>query len=84
MSATLLILNSPRLRQIASQGAAYFLGNTMRDLAIRLLDDAHGINRQAWKLLGDILEDEGHQDITDAVLPVGDRWRLPPDHGLVA
>ncbi len=39
----------------------------VRNLALDLLDDEHGINRQAYKSLADWLDDEGCSDIVDAV-----------------
>ena len=39
----------------------------VRNLALDLLDDEYGINRQAFNQLADWLEDEECDDIVDAV-----------------
>ena len=49
---------------------------TYRNLALLLLDDEYGINRQAWKLLADLLEDNGDNDVIDAVQEKGGRYCL--------
>lgn len=54
----------------------------MRSLALALLDDDQGINLQAWKILRDILEDEGDTDIIEAVKIQDDRVYLPSDSGV--
>lgn len=54
----------------------------MRELAIVILDDEHGIRMSAWKFLRDVLvEDGGHEgrndDILDAVKNTEGRVYLP-------
>lgn len=43
------------------------MSQALRNLALDLLDDEHGINLQAWKSLADWLEDEGCEDIVAEV-----------------
>ena len=51
----------------------------MRELAIALLDDDHGINANAWQMLSAALKEEGgNDDILNAVDATGmDRFYLP-------
>ena len=50
----------------------------MRQLAIALLNDEHGINNDAWVMLSAALEDEGgNEDILTAVKSTEGRWYLP-------
>lgn len=54
----------------------------MRDFAIALLDDEHGIRMAAWKFLRDVLIEEGgheggNDDILDAVKCTEGRVYLP-------
>lgn len=48
----------------------------MRELAITLLNDDHGINVNAWHILRDLLIEEGHEDIVDAVKATEGRFYL--------
>lgn len=50
----------------------------MRELIIALLDDSHGVNKRAWKILNDImLDDTSLHDIFVAVKANENRWYLP-------
>lgn len=50
----------------------------MRELAIALLDDEHGISTNAWKMLSAVLEEEGNnEDILNAVKAQDGRFFLP-------
>ena len=49
---------------------------TLRNLAIDLLDDEHGINSQAWKILADMLYDTDAIDILDAVEATDGRYYI--------
>lgn len=51
---------------------------TIRELAIALLNDDHGVNAQAYELLADLLaQDGGSEDILQAVEATDDRVYLP-------
>lgn len=43
------------------------MNNSLRQLALELLDDDQGINSRAWKTLSDMLYDDEQNDIIDAV-----------------
>jgi hypothetical protein len=51
----------------------------MRELAIALLDDEHGISEHAWDVLQMLLEagDDDFSDIINNVKAVQGRWILP-------
>ena len=49
----------------------------MRELALALLNDEHGVNKVAWKILIDLLVKEKHKDILNAVKVQDERWYLP-------
>lgn len=50
----------------------------IRTLAFRLLEDDHGINEYAWRVLCNLLEKEGgNEDIIFAVKAQDSRWFLP-------
>ena len=49
----------------------------MRELAIALLNDEHGINNTAWKIISDFLYELGSHDILDAVKCTEERYYLP-------
>ena len=55
---------------------------TYRNLALLLLDDEHGVNKQAWKLLADLLADNGDDDIVDAVQEKDGRYCLAHEEAL--
>jgi len=63
---------------------------TLRDLALDLLDDDHGISMDAWTTLYTLAEQEGveFQDIIDATGVTewigGRRVYLPDEHGIEA
>ena len=48
-----------------------------RQFAIDLLDDEHGINKQAFEFLADLLADTGNGDIVEAVESAEGRYYLP-------
>ena len=52
------------------------MSQAFRNLALDLLDDEHGVNKQAWKTLADMLDDEGCSDIVEAIAAKGGRFRL--------
>ena len=54
-------------------------GQALRNFAIDLLDDDHGINRTAWETLSDMLYDADENDIVDAVSAQDGRFYLPED-----
>ncbi len=50
----------------------------MRELAITLLEDEHGINSHAWQLQRDcFLDEDENADIFNAVKAIDGRWYLP-------
>lgn len=50
----------------------------MRELAIALLDDSHGIHNRAWPLLRDLMIEDGKcNDIINSVKFVENRVFLP-------
>lgn len=51
----------------------------IRDLALALLDDAHGISANAFDLINPLLEDSGNTDIVNAVQIAKDRAFLDED-----
>lgn len=53
------------------------LGQELRDFAITLLDDDHGINSEAWDALNHMLYDNGDIDIIATVQVVEGRYLLP-------
>lgn len=55
----------------------------LRELALELLDDEHGITQDAWAVLFDLLAVKPHNDIINAVTGSEGRVYLPKDHGLV-
>ena len=55
---------------------------TYRNLALLLLDDEPGINRQAWKLLADLLEDNGDDDIVAAAQEKDGRYCLAHEEAM--
>ena len=48
-----------------------------RQFAIDLLNDEHGINKQAFEFLADLLEDTGNGDIVESVESSEGRYYLP-------
>lgn len=52
-------------------------GQALRNFAIALLDDEHGINSEAWDSLRDMLDDNEDNDILDAVKCTEGRYYLP-------
>lgn len=54
------------------------LNDTLRELAIRLLDDPHGISDVAWDLLSQMLVDS--EDIFLAIRKAEGRVFLPEGH----
>lgn len=48
----------------------------LRNFALALLDDEHGINREAFDSLADMLYDDEQEDITDAVEACEGRFYL--------
>jgi len=54
----------------------------LRELAIELLDDEHGITQDAWAVLHEALERDEHNDIISAVDGNSGRVYLPSDHGI--
>ena len=56
------------------------LGNqALRNFALALLDDEHGINGEAWDSLSDMLIDDEQEDIVDATKATEGRYFLPED-----
>jgi hypothetical protein len=57
---------------------------TLRELALELLDDPHGITQEAWAVLYALLEasDDEYEDIAKAVDGSEGRVFLGEDHGL--
>lgn len=49
----------------------------MRELALALLDDDHGINATAWSMLRDLLIDDEQNDIIDAIKCQDNRVYIP-------
>ena len=56
----------------------------LRNLAMELLDDEHGITQEAWEILFQMLERNGDQDIIDAVTGSEGRVYLRENHGITA
>lgn len=56
---------------------------TLRELALELLDDEHGISSDAWNVLYSALVEAGHNDIIQAVDGCDGRVYLSEGHGLV-
>lgn len=54
-------------------------GQALRNFAIALLDDEHGINSEAWDSLRDMLDDNEDNDILDAVKSTEGRYYLPSE-----
>ena len=50
---------------------------TLRKLAVQLLDDDDGINESAWDTLSEALEENGELDILQAVDAADERFYLP-------
>lgn len=56
---------------------------SLRELALEVLDDEHGITQDAWAVLYALLEEQGeHEDIAKAVDGCEGRVYLPEGHGL--
>ena len=55
------------------------MGQAFRNLALDLLDDEDGVNQTAWNTLSDMLDDNGDNDITEAVRSVNGRYYLTTD-----
>jgi hypothetical protein len=56
---------------------------SLRQLAINLLDDSHGISEDAYDNLQEVLG-ENHEDIFNAVEFDKGRYFLPENHGILA
>jgi hypothetical protein len=56
----------------------------IRDLAINLLDDEHGINSDAYETLKNADKNLDCNDIFAAVVGVNGRYFLNEEHGLIA
>ena len=56
--------------------------NKLRELALELLDDEHGISTDAWAVLQPMLVENGDQDILDAIDGCEGRVYLSEDHGI--
>ena len=52
-------------------------GQALRNFALALLDDEHGINKEAFDSLSDMLSDDDQDDIVDAVKASEGRFYLP-------
>lgn len=52
------------------------MSQALRNLALAILDDEHGINSQAWETLADMLDDDGQSDIVEAVRATEGRFYL--------
>jgi hypothetical protein len=50
--------------------------STIRNLAIKLLDDGHGINSEAWGALQELLHISGCDDVIEAVDSIDGRYYL--------
>ena len=51
--------------------------NDLRNLSIILLDDPHGINEKAYKVILEFLISQNHYDIIDSVRCCENRYFLP-------
>lgn len=57
---------------------------TLRELAIKLLDDDNGISDNVWEVLYSLLSSSGEEygDIACAIKEMDNRMYLPTDHNL--
>ena len=57
--------------------------NRLRELAIEVLDDPHGITHEAWTILYEMVEkDDQHREFAEMVKGVEGRVFLPEGHGI--
>lgn len=56
-----------------------FTPKQLRDFALDLLDDSHGISANAFDRLNPLLEDSGNQDVVNSVVVTKDRAFLEED-----
>ena len=55
----------------------------LRELAVEVLDDPHGITHEAWTILFEMLQTEGeHSEFAEAVKGAEGRVFLPEGHGI--
>lgn len=53
------------------------MSHAYREFGLNLLDDEHGVNSQAWKVLVDLLDEDDDGDVVDAVELIDGRYRIP-------
>lgn len=58
----------------------FVMNMAVRNLALDLLDDEHGVSGKAWKNMIDWLDDEGCSDIIDAVDACEGRFYLTEEN----
>jgi hypothetical protein len=58
------------------------MSQKLRNLAIAMLNDQHGINKSTYHILVALLEEDGQTDILEAVRTAFQRFYLPDEDAI--